>query len=413
MAAHDPEVSNICLLREVWADEHIAQMNTTEAWVLRRGPVGAAAPVKGQLERRAYSLSGLSEYDVLVEPLYGCWEANMAHAVARQPIDVCRERNEDEVVLGNSGVVRVVQTGSAVSTTKAGDVCIICGNGGGDERGYMKLALAYDAPGSMGVLARRARLHERNVVPIPAKTRHSLKQWAAFSLRYVTAWSNWKVAYGSWRLQMTAEDQATPFVWGWGGGSTLAEVSLAAREGCRTAMISSNEHRLKLIASLGIQPVDRRPFRDLDFDESRYKTDACYREAYKHAENAFLRMVREMTDGHGVSIFVDYIGSPVFRATLRALARQGVLTTAGWKNGMSTSTVRAIECIQRHVHVHTHGARYREWREAMEYAEATGWMPPPSEVDRVYGWDEIPQLACDYANGRIDSYFPIFQVNPL
>ena len=112
----------------------------------------------------------------------------------------------------------------------------------------------------------------------------------------------------------------------------------------------------------------------------------------------------------GVSIFIDFIGLPVFRATLKTLARPGVITTAGWKEGMNPSTVRAIDCINWHTHVHTHYARYAEGAEAVEFAEKNDWMPPAD--DSVYGWDEIPTLAREYAFGSIVSYFPLFQINP-
>jgi D-arabinose 1-dehydrogenase-like Zn-dependent alcohol dehydrogenase len=111
----------------------------------------------------------------------------------------------------------------------------------------------------------------------------------------------------------------------------------------------------------------------------------------------------------GVSIFIDYVGSPVFRATLKALARQGIVTTAGWKHGMTISTVRALECINRHQHVHTHYARYAQGRSAVRFAEDTGWIPQLNG-HKEYAFDEIPQLAEDYSKGKC-SYFPIFRIN--
>ena len=154
---------------------------------------------------------------------------------------------------------------------------------------------------------------------------------------------------------------------------------------------------------------DRRQFIDLAFDEKSFKSDFTYRRRYMKAEIQFLNLVKEHTNGAGVSIFIDNIGGPVFRATLKALGRQGVITTMGWKAGMNLSVTRASECINRHIHVHTHGAQRS--LVAMHFAEETGWMPPVDE--KVYSWDEIPLLAQDYAQGNINTYFPIFQVNSL
>lgn len=387
-------------------------MNSTEAWVLYASG-DHPRPELAELRRERITIPDLTDHDVLAEPLYGCWEANMAHAVARSPVDICRERGEEKIVLGNSGVVRVLKTGAAVTGMREGDVCMVFGNAVADEFGYMKKALAYDAPNTMGVLAKRTRLSKNNLIPLPAGTRYSYKHWAAFSLRYVTAWTNWNVAYGCWRVQMSEQDLPAPFVWGWGGGTTLAELTLAQRQGCRVAMLASSDQRLDLIKRMGIHPLDRRAFGNLEFDEKRYGADPDYRRKYLEAEGAFLDTVRERTQGLGVSIFVDYIGAPVSRVTLRALGRQGVLATAGWKCGMVTSSVRALECINRHIHVHTHFARYAEARAAMYSAENTGWMPPLEDAERCYEWDDVPELVRDYASSRIDSYFPLFRVNPL
>ena len=59
-------------------------------------------------ERETIELPVLGPEDLIVEPLHGCWEGNMTHAVARDPIDVCAARAEDAIVLGNAGAVRVV-----------------------------------------------------------------------------------------------------------------------------------------------------------------------------------------------------------------------------------------------------------------------------------------------------------------
>ena len=47
-----------------------------------------------------------------------------------------------KVVIGNAGVVRVLKTGSNVSSLKAGDVCIVFCNGIWDEYGFPERILA-------------------------------------------------------------------------------------------------------------------------------------------------------------------------------------------------------------------------------------------------------------------------------
>src|SRR5256714_1264086 len=384
------------------------KMINTEAWILHMGP---ERPEPAILMKEDFSFPDITENEVLVEPIYGCWEGNMAHAVDRAPVDICRQRREDKIVIGNSGVVRILRAGTSVKHLNAGDLGLYFPAGSTDPNGYMLQVAGYDAPGSFGLLAKQIKLRPDQILPLPAQTRHSLRQWTAFGSRYLTAWSNWHVAYGAWRLQVSREevpDEQT-FVWGWGGGVVLAELALAKSRGCQVFMLSSQDNRLKLIQDMGITPVDRRLFSALDFDEEKYRVDVAYKQRYQEAEKAFLAVVREYTSGRGVSIFIDNIGSPVFRATVKALGRQGVVTTAGWKKGMNLQFIRAIECINRHVYVHTHAARYSESVVAITFAEETGWIPP--DTTEVYGWEDIPQLARDYSAGTTTSYFPLFQVN--
>ena len=386
-------------------------MVTTDAWVNHASPDDARALEPAELRREVYSFPNITEYEVLAEPIYGCWEGNMTHAIERNPVDVCRQRGEKKIVIGNAGVVRILKTGPSVTNVKEGDLCVFAAIGTTDQFGYLHKVVGYDARGTIGLLAKRIKLHEKQVVPLPKNSKLSARQWAAFSLRYVTAWANWKLAYGCWRLQMSEDQQPAPFVWGWGGGVTLAELTLAKSFGCPVAMIASTDDRLKLIESMGIKAVDRRQFSNLDFDETRVRTDSAYRRLYRESEKTFLQLVKEHTGGLGASIFIDNIGRPVFRATMKALARQGVITTVGWKLGMDLSLVRATECISHHIHVFSHGARYSEAVASVAFAEQADWIPPVKDV--VCSWDNIPQLAEDFATEKNTDYFPLYQVNPL
>jgi NADPH:quinone reductase-like Zn-dependent oxidoreductase len=227
-------------------------------------------------------------------------------------------------------------------------------------------------------------------------------------VRYVTAWSNWEVARGTFRLLVGDDELPALQVWGWGGGTTLAELQLAKLEGNHAVMLSGDDGRLAEIRGAGVTAIDRRGFGELAYDEERYRTDPAYKRRYVEAERAFLREVEARTGGQMVQIFVDMIGTPVYRASLRALSRQGVITTAGWKEGMELRVLRAAECINRRQHIFTHGARRSQGKKAIAFAEAHGWMP--DIVDRVYTFDEIPLLAEEYRAGRT-GLFPVFSIN--
>lgn len=387
-------------------------MVSTQAWVLHEGGPSSdpAEPSSERLRLEEYSFPDPAESEVLVEPLLGCWEGNMAHALRREPVDICLQRDEERVVVGNAGVVRVLRPGSAVDSVDAGDVCLVFCNGVADDEGYPEKIYGYDAPDTIGVLARRTKLDERQLIPVPPDSGLTLEQWAAFSLRYVTAWANWHVAYSCWRA-LAGDDAPPPEVWGWGGGVTFAELTLAHYWSCPTTMAASHEARLDMLAEHGITPVDRREFSDLSFEEDLYRSDPDFRSAYQAAEDRFLERVDEETDGERASIFIDFIGAPVHRATLKALARPGVLATAGWKEGMRLKMVRAIECMSWHTHVHTHYARRPEALAAVEFALDHDWAPPVN--GSTYGWDEVPKLADAYERGEVDSYFPTFRINSL
>ncbi len=381
---------------------------TVEAWVLRKQPTNDERP--GMLEKARIELPEMGEHDVLVEPIFGTWEANMTHALERRPVDLCYLRGEEFVVLGNSGVARVLKVGSAVSNCKEGDVCVFGPIGTYDEFGQTIQVYGYDQPGSIGFLAKRAVWHERMLSPVPAETKYPLERWAGWSIRYGTAWDNWTLALGVWKLLLDGQEAPT-YVWGWGGGVSLAMLQLARNSGYKTAMIASQDERLDLIRRENIAAVDRRQFPGLDFDEERFKSDRAYTRSYATAERAFLKIVEELTEGNGVSIFMDNIGAPVMRATLRALGRMGVVTTVGWKCGKAINYDRARECICRHTFVHSHGCSRHAGLKGIEYSEQHGWLPPADPV--VYSWETIPQLAADYAQGKLADYMPVFSINSL
>ena len=389
-------------------------MITTEAWVLYAHPVQAERPtfVEDVLRRETFSFPEPDEDEVLVEPLYGSYEANMDHALTRDPIDVCRQRGEEFTVIGNLGVGRVLRPGSSTRTPlREGDVCMVMPFGKRDRHGYAELVYAYDMPGTLGLMTKRTKIRADNLLPVPENSAYSLSQWAAYA-RYFTAWDNWNVAFHCWKAQVREENLGDQLVFGWGGGVSLAELELARRAGFRVAMTASTDERLTYIQRKGIQPVDRRLFPDLSRSGHGEQLDPIAEDRYRASEREFLRVISDLSGEAGVAIFIDYIGASVNKATMKSLAREGVLTTAGWKSGMNVLNRRATECIKRHLHVHTHVWRYQESALIRDYQEKTGWIAD-IDTDAIYGFDEISVLAQDYRMGKLSTYFPIYKVNPV
>jgi NADPH:quinone reductase-like Zn-dependent oxidoreductase len=380
---------------------------TAQAWAIRPARPGETGPA--ELVPHTVELNAPAEDELLVAPVYGCWEGNMGHAIAREPIDVCRARGEEHVVLGNAAAVRVLRSGAAVRGLREGDCAILICNGEEDRYGFPISILGYDCPRSVGCLSKRMIVNQRQLVKVPPDTIHSLAQWAAFSLRYVTAWANWQLAYGVLRLQIAESMLPEPRVCGWGGGVTLAELELAVRQGCHAVMISGRPEQLRARCDERITILDRRQFPALQFDPKRFDSEVVYRDQYRAAEQSFLTWVAEHTNDEGFNVILDYIGEPVHRASLKALARNGVIATAGWKHGMNLRVLRAKECIDRHQHIHTHYANHEQASQAVRFALETGWVPVVDS--RVYGFEEIPELAQNYAAGKV-GYFPCFAVDP-
>ena len=387
-------------------------MITTEAWVLHAGPVldKTSRPTRGTLSHEKFSFPEIARDEVLVEPLYGSWEANVEHGISRQPIDLCRERGEDPIVLGNLGVVRVLSGGSDTSQ-REGSICMVMPFGKMDPHGYAETVYAYEEPGTIGLLAKRTKVKSDMLLPIPEDSQFSITQWAAYA-RYFTAWDNWQIARVCWETQMPDVDPASVLVFGWGGGVVLAELELARRAGFRVGMTASSDKRLAYLAEHNITGLDRRLFPDLNFEPDKAQDSAEYIARYRASEEVFIKLIRELSDGAGVAIFIDNIGAPLYKATLKAMARQGVLATVGWKHGMRTYNLRASECIKRHIHVNTHVWQYRDCPAIRDYQESTGWFPV-MDADAIYDFDDVPALVDSYSAGKVDSYFPLYRVNDL
>lgn len=384
---------------------------TTAAWVLlakEKNETGRAV-----LKKDTITFDDITENEVLVAPIYGCWEANMTHALERKPVDVCLKRGESKVVLGNAGVVRVLKVGSKVNRIKVDDFCVFIPNGTSNRLGYLDHAFGFgfDETGSIGMLAKQTKVFENQLITLKKDSRLSLRQWPLISVRFGSGWSNWKVARKCWDAQVSREEFPSPYVFGWGGGVALSELLLAKEEGFNVAMMAWGDTRLEFIRKLGILPIDRRLFPDLYYDHEKYENDRDYRKAYFTSLNSFRKIVDDITHGDGVSIFIENIGQPVYPASLRVLGRPGVIATTGWKKGMNLEVNRALECHFRHIHVFTHALRLSEGEECVAYAEDHDWIP--LDDSPIYDWENIPQLAEDFSNGKIDSYFPIFQVNPV
>src|SRR5260370_12012541 len=141
---------------------------------------------RGQLVKEDFELPDLAEDEVLAEPLFGCWEGNMEHALSRRPIDICGPRGEERVILGNSGVVRVAAVGAGVRGLKPGQNAITCGGAVPRRFCFSERLFAYHPPGTKGGPAPPSHIKRCAILPVPPGTRQSPAPRAAIYVRHVT-----------------------------------------------------------------------------------------------------------------------------------------------------------------------------------------------------------------------------------
>ncbi|MBI4640238.1 MAG: zinc-binding dehydrogenase [Candidatus Tectomicrobia bacterium] len=373
----------------------------------RRIPSGPASLIRREIE-----IPDPGDHEVHVKTLAVCWEGNMGHALDRRPIDLCLDRKEPWCLIGNSGVVQVLSCGKGVTQVEPGQTCLLFCNGNPDRWGYPQKIYAYDQPGSYGLLARETKVHELQLIPLPEKSPLTLQQWAAFALRGVTAYSNWRLALHTLRGLIFEDELPYINVGAWGGGVSVLQAQLAAKQGHKVFMMSSTPERLEVIRKSGVIPVNRKEFfPDLDYvkyQAARSENNQEYLQKYEQSRKSFREKIGELTDGNLVNIFIDYIGSPVLPPTLEVIAREGIICSAGWKEGMVLTQIRAIECINRVQRISTHYARRREGFAAAQLAVHGDIVPIVDE--KQYTFDTVPDMAANYLAGKY-VFFPVATFN--
>jgi NADPH:quinone reductase-like Zn-dependent oxidoreductase len=141
----------------------------------------------------------------------------------------------------------------------------------------------------------------RNLLPLPDHV--SYERAAAASLVYVTAWHS-LITVGKFR---TGEDI---LVIGAGGGVNSACIDIARLAGARRILVvGSSEKKLNLARRLGATVTINR--HETPWDKAVYQS----------------------TDGQGVDVVIDNVGSETFSKSLRALKKGGRLLTVGNSSG--------------------------------------------------------------------------------
>lgn len=211
-------------------------------------------------------------------------------------------------IMGCDGSGDVSEVGSGVSSFRSGDrvavnptrscgVCTYCLSG----RDNLCDRFAIFGEHIPGFYAEYQVVPARNLLPLPDEV--SYEKAAAASLVYVTAWHS-LVEVG--RLQAGEHI----LIIGAGGGVNTACIDIARLAGAgRIYVVGSDEQKLDLARRLGAHITINR--------QQEHWGKAVYR----------------MSDGRGVDIVVDNVGSATFPLSLRALKKGGRLLTVGNTSG--------------------------------------------------------------------------------
>lgn len=364
----------------------------TVAWILR--PEG----YEPAFLQQDVVLPDLHKGQSRVRPLAVGWEGNNSHAIERKPLDVSKSRAEDRIVLGNNGVVELLETASEDLKRQAEGcdgvflVQPIFHPGAVSDNGSLISVFGYDMRGSGGLLSRETIVPDSILLPLPVG-HENVKYWASFTIRYMTAWS---LFFRASRVFSVLHNGQSPQVFaGWGGGTTLALLQLAKLQGHDAVMFCSTAEKCAEAALHGIAAVNTT---DLMVALGDGASEGDIVKAFRVAVSEALGRRAE------IDVMVDFVGTPTADLTLALLRRGGVMATAGWKTGPMTRVNRALSAIKHHTHVYAHHANISEIADCLAFAIENDWC---SKRVRSYDFDQVDALHSDYIAGRIDSYFPV------
>ena len=174
--------------------------------------------------------------------------------------------------------------------------CIACLDGRDNE------CAKYDVLGyrSDGGYAEMVKVPVQNLVPIPDAI--GFVEAAAFPLAFLTAWHMLIT-----RARLRAGEDV--LVLGAGSGVGQAAIQIAWRHGARVFATAGSDEKLARARQLGAYEV------------------------VNHTSGDWPATIREFTNGRGVDVVVEHVGTATWNNSLKSLARGGRLVTCGATTG--------------------------------------------------------------------------------
>jgi len=314
--------------------------------------------------------------DVRMKILAVSAEHNLAHAALADTVHISELRG-GKIYPGNSALGEVVEVGSEVRDFSIGDIAITHCNGAPDRFGFPKTIWAYDTPDSIGWYGEEVVVEDWQIVLAPLDCGLNLWEIAALPLRAPTAYHLWRRAEGIFRLKVPEERCATLNVMGFGGGVSELFLMLARSKGHHAYFCSGSKERRDALEKFGVQPIDQKVYN---------------RFASRDDSKAFTKEVRSLTGGEGMHLICDMLRGPVFDAGFAAVAREGVIVSAGWQLTREVKFNSAAASIKQITLDHTH---YETLYGVAAATELYGSVFKPTIHHEIYPFEDLPRALVD------------------
>ena len=251
-------------------------------------------------------------YEEVADPVAGPGEALIrVRACALNHLDLWQRRGMERVRIPFPHISGADVAGEVISTATGEYAsgrrvmlqpgiscgrCIACLDGRDNE------CAKYDVLGyrSDGGYAEIVKVPVQNLIPIPDAI--GFVEAAAFPLAFLTAWHMLIT-----RARLRAGEDV--LVLGAGSGVGQAAIQIAWRHGARVFATAGTDEKLARARQLGAYEV------------------------VNHASDDLAAKIREFTNGRGVDVVVEHVGTATWDKSIKSLARGGRLVTCGATTG--------------------------------------------------------------------------------
>ena len=240
------------------------------------------------------------------------------HARRNRPeIEAKLRRGETPHILGSDIAGTIAEVGTSVGGIRVGDrvvlaPCIPCGACADCHRGAENLCDMQELIGfqTNGGYAEYVKAPAQNAIRIPDTL--SFTHAAAMPIAYLTAWHMLMT-----RAQLRPADDV--LILGVGGGVGSAGLQIAKLSGARVFATASTDEKLARAREMGADITIN--YKDIDFSE----------------------VVLEATDGRGVDIVLEHVGTATWNQSIASLAKNGRLVSCGVTTGnIGTVNIRKM-----------------------------------------------------------------------